>query len=510
MSERFNDPEFRFKAAKIIAILVSVFGLFYKETFYFLGLLWEFIRSKGDIAPELIDTAAIGNNLLRIILGALVYFAFLRLFVLFFSQFLLPVQTASERMTVYQLFLRFLSGGHGPLIFIRDGKMISHHGEEEKKGPGVLLVNSNSAVVVGGKVYGPGIVFTQRRPISAVFDLRKQVRSVPKIRAVTRDGIEIETNVSVQFSISAPPEVIYLTLIEGVVRILKLDNRTDEVLGFKRDDFEYDEQLEINRTIRKLEEQNFDGVPFADLDKYVTTRFVADRIQSVFNNQPRRPSDGEKIDWRELPLTIAVEEFRNTIVRYPFDQLFRQQPSIDEFEVEEFPLNQIRDEFSQRVRSTGYVAYRYVQRVDGTSLEIGDKLSDQNTLTYAPVYLQYLRPLRKSLITISEVGFGEIIPTSDEVKRQTIENLIARWSSEAHRTGVGYDEQAALIRSRAKAQVQQDTVYALAEFLENSGSARTALIFRIFQGLEEAASGSNDKDLQAIVKILSDLRQWFL
>ncbi|HKJ27814.1 MAG TPA: hypothetical protein VJ965_09270, partial [Anaerolineales bacterium] len=509
MRNRFQDPEFILKAVKVIAILFVVFALFNEEVLYFLDMLWTVIRTRAPIPPEEINPREIGNHLFAMFLGFLVYYAFLRLFVFFFAQFLLPVQSSSERMTIVRLFSRFLSGGHGPLIFIRDGRMISHYGEAEKKGPGVLLVNSNSAVVVGGKVHGPGIVFTEGRPINAVFDLRKQVRSEGHIRAVTRDGIEIETNVSVQFSISAPPEVIYLTSINDVVHVLELNDQ-NEVTGFTTDDFEYDEQLEINRVIGYLQDQNFDEVPFSDPERYMNNRFVSNRIQAVFNNQPRRPSDGKKIDWRDLPLTIAIEEFRNTIVRYPYDQLFLQQPTQNTFEVQEFPLNQIRREFSRKVRNTGYLSYRYVQRVDGTPMEVGDRLSEENTLTFNPVYLQSARPLRQSVISVSAVGFGEILPTSDEVKRQTIENLIARWSSEAYRTGVGFDEQAALIRSRAKAQVQQDTVYALAEFLQNSSRARTALILRIFQGLEAATDGSTNKELVSMVNMLGDLREWFL
>jgi len=394
--------------------------------------------------------------------------------------------------------------------------------------------------VVGGRVHGPGLVFTSGARLGKVMDLRKQVRTSRDVRAVTRDGIEVTTDITIQFSLSDPPEVIYVCLEppgrhKENVRVLDLDERKDVIVDIVRRDFFPDELNEIYRTLQRLEAGLIDDIPFVDMEQYSAGMFLEERVQECFTNQPRRPDTGEKINWHELPADIAEEEFRNTIVRFPFDDLFvptEQAPESEETIVTEteggeltastritaidylklrrtYPLETIRREFSERVRDSGFLAYIFVQKGDGKPIAEGERLSDPDMLVSQPVLLQYPRPLRRSQITVSSVSFGEIVPTNPEVRRQTIQNLIARWNSDAFRTEVGFDEQAAMIRSRAKAQVQQDTVYALRDVLRNSGKAKTALILRIFQALEAATAGSDNKEMVAMVKMLGDLREWF-
>jgi len=318
------------------------------------------------------------------------------------------------------------------------------------------------------------------------------------------------------------------------VRILELDDRGDVIVNITPGDFVPDEQNEIYHAVQRMRVGDYEDIPFVDLEQYGASLYIPERVQMSFINQPRRPTDGERIDWRELPVNIAVEEFRNTIVRYPFDDLFvpakataKIEPLIsdsgpkeltgstrisglEEFEAQMMhPIGKIRREYGSRLQNSGFLAYIFVARKDRKKIQIGSRISDLVMITYPPVLLQYPRPLRRSMVTVSSVGFGEIVPTSKEVREQTMKNLFARWDSEAFRTEVGYEEQAALIRSRAKAQVQQDTVYALRDILENSDKAKTALILRIFQALEAATAGSDNKEMVSMVKMLGDLRAWF-
>jgi hypothetical protein len=543
MRRRSRSNETRNTILKYIAYFGIVFAIFYKEFRYFFETLWVILRNLKTpladlVAAGIVDPDLILRYLINLFLGLALYYVVLQLFNAFNAQFLLPVYSWQERVQVFNTFRGFIRGIHGPLIFVRDGEVISHIGEKEKRGPGVALINSNSAVVVGNQVHGPGIVFTGGRRIGMVMDLRKQVRTAKDVRAVTRDGIEIATDISVQFSISTPPVVIYVTLEDRAVkredvRVLELDDRGDVIVYISEEDFFPDEQNEIFRNIQKLQIGDTANLPFADLEQYGSSLYVPGRVQASFMNQPRRPEDGERIDWRELPMNIAIEEFRNTIVRYPFDDLFVPASSAISLDEEEnahsreltastrisgldyfdlqttYPLEIIRRRHANRVRNSGFLAYIFVERKDGKPIEVGDRISDTQMITYPPVLLQYPRPLRRSVVTVSSVSFGEIVPTNEEVRKQTIQNLIARWNSEAFRTEVGYEEQAALIRSRAKAQVQQDTVYALRDILRNSNKAKTALILRIFQALEAATAGSDNKEMVSMVKMLGDLREWF-
>ena len=416
---------------------------------------------------------------------------------------------------------------------------ISHLGEKEKVGDGVVLINSNNAIVLGGRVHGPGIAFTNR-PIGMLMDLRKQVRIAEDVKAVTRDGIEIETDIKVRFSITAPAEQVYICLENRGrraedIRMLELDARDDLVENIAQRDFLPEERQEMFRMIQAMRDGQYEMVPFADADKYHAGTYVHERVQACFDNQPRRPDTGEKVDWRDLPLKTAIEEFRNMIVRYPFDDLFvptevsggKRDAFFDPGDLSEFtsstiiasltyidrrrlfPLEVLRKEYEDRVRMTGFVSYVLVEREDGRQLQVGDRLSDLEVITHPAVMLMHPRQLRRCEITITHSSFGEVRPTSPEVRNQKLQNLIARWNSEAFRTEVGFEEQAAMIRSRAKAQVQQDTVYALRDLLRTSDTAKAAVILRIFQALEAATVDSDNTDMVKMVQMLQDLREWF-
>jgi hypothetical protein len=476
-----------------------------------------------------------------------IYLIALQFFNLFNSQFLLPVYHLQDRWRIYRSLNNFIRGVHGPLIFVRDGEIISHLGERERAGPGVVLINSNSAVVVGNQIYGPGIAFTGGRRIGMVMDLRKQIRTQKGVRAVTRDGIEIETDLSIQFSISAPPEIVYICVkkpgtMKEHIRVLDVDG-DGKILNIQEPNFHPEELHEIYTTLQRENIGDKEGIPYYEERSSLQSRFDAQRVRTAFTNQLRRPDSGERVDWRDLPLALAIEEFRNLIVRFPFDDLYirpdvgsdpwdqvsaasktgsmpataiNKKPPTYEERLRRFPLATIRREYSNRVRATGYVAYALVERKDGGSVEEGQSLKDAETRINDPILLAghpmmqiYQRPLRQSRITVSKVSFGEVIPASPEVRNQKIQNLIARWNADAFRTEVGFEEQAAMIRSRAKAQVQQDTVYALRDLLRKSDTAQTAVILRIFQALEAATSSTDNAEMARMMQMLRDLREWF-
>jgi hypothetical protein len=545
MRRRRRQQEARNRFLKIAGTAVIAILLFWKEWSYLFILGWvrlRYIRQTSAQLQEanLIDLQPLPEYLLHLVVASLIFIVVLLISNLFNSQYLLPVYSAAERMGAVRSFFTFVFGSHGPLINVRDGEIISHLGEKEKVGPGVVLINSNNAIVVGGRVNGPGIAFTHSRAIGMLMDLRKQVRLAEGVKAVTRDGIEIETDISVKFSITAPPEDIYICLENkgrraDDIRMLELDARNDLIENIAQRDFLPEERQEMFRMIQAMRDGQDHAVPFAEIEKFHAGNYVQERVQTCYNNQPRRPDSGEKVDWRDLPLETAVEEFRNMIVRYPFDDLFvptdvsggKRDAFFDETDPSEFtsstiiasltyvdrrrlfPLEILRKEYEDRVRMTGFVSYVLVERSDGRTVQVGDRLSDLEIVTHPPVMLVYPRQLRRCEITITQSTFGEIRPTSLEVRNQKVQNLIARWNSDAFRTEVGFEEQAAMIRSRAKAQVQQDTVYALRDLLRTSDTAKTAVILRVFQALEAATVESDNSEMVKMVQMLRDLREWF-
>jgi len=430
----------------------------------------------------------------------------------------------SERRQIHSNFIKFTRGKGGPLIFVRDGEEISHFGERDKEGPGVVMVNSNSAIVLGNKVVGPGMTFTEGKKIKTLFDLRRQVRTEENVTAITRDGIEIETDIFVKYSISGMPLTFYVTEVNGQIRKIEFDEINNEVTGFSNKFIDQEPETNFKTVIEQLKKGKDDDKRLLDPGNFPEKgyRFNLQRVQTVFDNQPWDPETGKQIDWRDLPLSVAIEEFRNTIVRYPFDELFIKQDAHSQQLAgpgREFPLSLIRKDFSQRMRESGMMAFYYIRSLDDKPVKTGDNILDpekfervkftKGSKDYQLVKINSRQPLARSAITVADAWFGEVVPTDEEVQIQTIQNLIARWKSEAFKTEVSFEEQASLIRSRAKAQVQQDTVYALAEFLNNKDQMKTAIILRIFQALEAATAGTSNPEMASMVKMLSTLRKWF-
>ncbi|MFZ5882085.1 MAG: hypothetical protein ACOY0R_22160 [Chloroflexota bacterium] len=189
---------------------------------------WQNARIEGEVFDPLI------------ILGDIVLLILLLVFWLaFFAQFVLPVQTFEERQKIFDRLVGHLSGAHGPAIFVKNGQAVDRPDESQRKGAGVLWLDSASAVVTHVNVsfkhtFGPGVHFTDGgEQIAATVSLHPQSQTIgpnekddpfkakgegasedefketQKRRmmtsALTRDGIEVVPNISVSFKIDADP-----------------------------------------------------------------------------------------------------------------------------------------------------------------------------------------------------------------------------------------------------------------------------------------------------------------
>jgi hypothetical protein len=189
------------------------------------GKQWLDARAAGGIFNPF---AVVGDILLLIFL--------LVFWLAFFAQFVLPVQTFGERQKIFDRLMGYLGGSRGPAIFIKNGQAVDRPGESERKGAGVLWLDSASAAVTHVDVsfkntFGPGVHFTVGgEKIAATVSLHPQSQNIgpnekdrpfgpqgdasedefkemQKRRmmtsALTRDGIEVVPTISVSFKIDA-------------------------------------------------------------------------------------------------------------------------------------------------------------------------------------------------------------------------------------------------------------------------------------------------------------------
>ena len=125
------------------------------------------------------------------------------------SQFVLPVRTPEERRHAMEHFLNYASGLPGPLVFVKDGRLIAGAGEKggASHNAGVAWVNSASCLVLRSdtaftRVRGPGVVFMQGAEYltdEGTLDLRLQTRTMEAVQALTRDGLPVTVDITVTF-----------------------------------------------------------------------------------------------------------------------------------------------------------------------------------------------------------------------------------------------------------------------------------------------------------------------
>ncbi len=136
-------------------------------------------------------------------------------FFTFFAHTLVPVPAGlpdEERDAFYKqaqaLFATFFSGLPKPIIAVEEGSLQTRNAGNPflGSGPGLVMTAPEYAVLVrdGSKVrriIGPGVSFTAEGDVADyVFDLRRQLRAT-RVRARTRDGIEVEAPLSAIFHI---------------------------------------------------------------------------------------------------------------------------------------------------------------------------------------------------------------------------------------------------------------------------------------------------------------------
>jgi hypothetical protein len=167
-----------------------------------------------------------------------VAFILLDRLVYFFAQFVLPIHNKKDRREIYNRVRVFERAGRGPAFFVKNGRVIKHEGEADKRGPGVIVLDTASAVVLRTDTKitgtaGPGIRFTaEEEYVAGSVDLRAQWQFIGPLRSEqpflnpvptspknynelqnrrqqtagwTRDGLEVSPSISIRFSVKRPP-----------------------------------------------------------------------------------------------------------------------------------------------------------------------------------------------------------------------------------------------------------------------------------------------------------------
>jgi hypothetical protein len=243
----------------------------------------------------------------------------------FFAQFVLPVQSFRDRQKVFNRLLTNMFGGHGPALFIENGVIKEHSGERLKKGPGVIWLDSASAAVTRTAVkikqtLGPGVHFSDPGEfIAGTADLHIQTQTLgPKesddpfeddndentaegfeheqdrrktVSALTRDGIEIIPTIMISFRVDTG---------------FPSENETGSRFGYRTG---------ITRKAKRIEEMDKESIRKAILGEGVNP--------NILSEMTRR-----RVAWNELPASLAVDVWREYASKFTLDDLFNSEQSI--------------------------------------------------------------------------------------------------------------------------------------------------------------------------------------
>ncbi len=268
------------------------------------------------------------------------------LWMAFFSQFILPVHTFSDRLQIFNRLIARLFGSRGPAIFIKNGIEEKEPGEEKRKGPGVLWLDSASAAVTRTatkirQTLGPGVHFIDaKETIAGTVDLHTQTHTVGPTRegenpfaekkdeqsqeeydriqdrrklvsGLTRDGIEVVPTINVVFRVDTG----FPNKGQSGSRF---GYRTGVTPKDKRD------EKEDQEAIRKA--------------------ILSEGINPYYKPENAR----HRLAWNQLPAALAVDVWREYASKFKLDEFFTpgqkvppaQPPTIEPTEEEIDPLTQ--------------------------------------------------------------------------------------------------------------------------------------------------------------------------
>ena len=493
------------------------------------------------------------------------------------SRFVLPAlnskdkKEVSKRLRAYNFPLTQL---HGPAVFVKEGEPKGEKSELEEPGQGVALLDLYSAIVLeqqqgndedeeqdeaGNLLWnrikaqysrimsavkeamrillgirnkesddamvraaGPGLAFIQDgEKIIGGADLRKQFRKSDKIKCNTGDGIEVETTVSIFFTLGESPDILNVARLDAGWKIIKMEPvaplQTDpgitQLTGLRvrvlPEDLREDDQREIENFFERGEfAWTLDKAVESKGNKTDTLPFVFDgaRVINALYSRARNVKDGKLGTWTELPLDVAVEIFRNSLVHTSYDELYKPN------DPDEYPMKKFRSEFAQAVKNTGVLGYQIVRRKDGHLIEDGQVCKSKDLVFGPSQTFNSPAVLRERGIKVLNVGFSDLVP-DDTVREKIFNAWRARWEQESDKIRADHELQATRIRNRERARAQQDMIYSISHILQQSDQyTNEALVMRLYQALEAAATQPATQRLlpRDTIRMLWNLRQWLL
>jgi hypothetical protein len=381
----------------------------------------------------------------------------------FFAQFVLPLHTVPERWSAFTRLVLYGVRRHGPAISIRDGVEKYHSGEKERRGPGVILLDTASAAVLRiparfTRAVGPGIVFTGRREtIANAFPLHRQFKQLgPMGKEDPFAPRSEETETEAQFQARR--------------------TRRFETSGTTRDG------VEVVPTIATIFQLSSQPATESDPERvqtpvYTKFGFNPNTIWKANGREgidPKRGNDTEqrKVRWDWLPAYMAAELWREYLEKYTLNELFANPGEV----VEETALQRIERFMNARLKTA---------RVD--HLDEFGKTSGRGKV----VSPEYMRLQERGLEVITT--FVSAVRFPEDVERKFLEQWQDRWKDQAG------DELLLALQKKSERKIEGQEL-ALRQFAEAATSKLGAHLLELLEDPRRDYQPDEAKTLELLVQ----------
>ncbi len=346
-------------------------------------------------------------SVVLLIIDCFVAFYLLDRLIYFFSQFVLPIQNPKHRQEIYTRVNNFETGTRGPAFFIKNGRIIMHKGEAEKRGMGVMVLDTASAAVLRTDTEikdtaGPGVKFiSDKEYIAGSVDLRAQWQFIGPLATDRPFDNPVPGN---------PKE------------FNEVQNRRLQTSGLTRDGFEVCPRISIKfsvkRPAKKLPTES--GV----ISQYGFDEFSA--RNAITREVLELNSDNSKarMEWNKLPAHLVVNVWREYIRKFKLDELFTSNG--------ESGLHIIEERINRRVKKL---------RFEGMDETGKDNNIWQESLEY--------KQLQSRGLEITDVRIHNVFFDAD-IEKQNIERWSTEWLKLAKKDEQALKEKETLIETVAR------------------------------------------------------------
>ncbi|MBI1854600.1 MAG: hypothetical protein HYR93_01820 [Chloroflexi bacterium] len=227
--------------------------------------------------------------------------------VFFYAQFVLPIHKHQERGKIGDRLWLHAFNGHGPAIFVKNGRLVERSGESEKEGPGVLWLDTASAVVTRTDTafknfLEPGVHFTDKdEKIASIISLHTQSHRIGPEKGDKPFDPQKENPTG-----------------EEQIKYAEVQARRMTVSAMTRDGIEVVPVINITFKL--------DATPAKGREKGSRFGFDKDAVEKAARGEgisaSSKPEEMKHVAWNQLPSLIAADLWREFLSKYTLNELF--------------------------------------------------------------------------------------------------------------------------------------------------------------------------------------------